>query len=143
MEQGSTDAELEKELASLKTGAQGHQTNLDAGKQPQQTSSGAGNYQNYIKQYAGNYAGNYQKYMTMQNNKECKEEIGSASDAKTKDQLNKWYSVAKVHVKCYVPEEDASFADSDVRKQYEKRLQELDSTTESPIEASEELVEKP
>lgn len=74
------------------------------------------------------------------NSKECSKEPGSASDAKTKHHLDKWYSESKVNVHCYVPEQDVSYSLTDVRKQYKKRLHELDSTAESPLE---ELAEKP
>jgi len=124
---------LEQPAKKTSDSSMGSEVNLDAGEQPQQH-----NYQDYVKQYAGNY----QQYMNT-NNKECSKEIGSASDAKTKDQLDKWYKGAKLNVHCYVPKEDVKYSLSDTHKQYEKRLHELDATTESPLEANLELAEKP
>merc|ERR1719281_2377932 len=132
------DSSMGSELSKIEDGLHGLRNNqapenLDAGEQPQQP----GDYKNYVKEYAGNY------YSGNMNNKECSKEVGSAKDANTKHQLDKWYSEAKVNVHCYVPKEDVSYSLSDVHKQYEKRLHELDSTTESPLVASEELIEKP
>merc|ERR1719281_293734 len=144
-------AKMASELTKVEDGLhslRNHQEpdNLDDGEQPQQKSSD--DYQNYVQEYAGN-EGDYQNYYSgNMNNKECSKEVGSAKDANTVHQLAKWYSEAKVNVHCYVPQEDVRYSLSDVHKQYEKRLHELDSTAESPLEElieplSNELVEKP
>merc|ERR1719281_758412 len=110
--------------------------------------SGA-DYQQYMKQYAGQYAGkyaneyqkyaDYQEYMKRYQNEH--NEIGSASDAKNKDQLDKWYSGATQNLQWYVPASYSKYAHHDIDKQYETRLAQLENpdstTTGGPFEATE------
>merc|ERR1712046_519847 len=103
---------------------------------------GQGGSTDYMKQYAGQYAaqyekyGDYQKYMKNNYQNENGQEIGSAKDCKTKACLDKWFAGATNNVKTYVPGAYSKYADSDVDKQYKKRLAQLEglSTTGSPLE---------
>merc|ERR1719161_85747 len=90
------------------------------GKQATGTNSQQ-NYQKYMDKYAGSYekymkqyAGSYQKYANYQQNKECEsskdEKIASAKDAKTRDELNEWYTGAQQKVKCFVPDQYNEYA---------------------------------
>merc|ERR1712118_3736 len=109
---------------------------------------GSGDYQKYMKQYAGNYAGQYEKYSDYQQYMKRYQnehgEIGSASDAKTKAQLDKWYAGANENLQAYVPDAYSKYAKHDIDKKYETRLAELegvgsedgDTTTGGPFEAT-------
>merc|ERR1711904_638234 len=109
---------------------------------------GSGNYQKYMKQYAGNYAGQYEKYSDYQQYMKRYQnehgEIGSASDAKTKAQLDKWYAGANENLQAYVPDASSKYAKHDIDKKYETRLAELEgvggtddgTTTGGPFEAT-------
>merc|ERR1711985_95472 len=70
--------------------------------------------------------------------------IGSASDAKTKAQLDKWYAGANENLQAYVPDAYSKYAKHDIDKKYETRLAELEgvggtddgTTTGGPFEAT-------
>merc|ERR1712149_146227 len=85
----------------------------------------------------GKYS-DYQQYMKRYQNEHG--EIGSASDAKTKAQLDKWYAGANENLQAYVPDAYSNYAKHDIDKKYETRLAELEglggTTTGGPLEAT-------
>jgi len=156
--EGSQDAASPLELAekSEKKSSEGHARRLQEIKSKPSNSQGnyqqymnqyaggqgggSGDYQKYMKQYAGNYAGQYQKYSDyqqyMKRYQNGQGEIGSASDCKTKAQLDKWYAGANDNLRAYVPDAYSNYAKHDIDKKYETRLAEIEGVDDTSAGAS-------
>jgi len=127
-----------------------------------------GNYKQYMDKYAGSYeqymkkyAGKYQKYQNYQNDKACADKdatkITSAKDAQNQQELQEWMQGALQKVKCFVPDEYASYSTKDIDRQYKRRLAELNGAGEDTLSTKDtesssspfmtqdavELIEKP
>merc|ERR1719421_2767260 len=92
-----------------------------------QSSSGSsqgGDYQQYMKQYAGDY----QKYMNQSSSSAV--ELYTAEQAKTKSQLEDWKKSQSNSIDKYVPSAYRHYATQNIDKQYEKRLHELDNSSD-------------
>merc|ERR1711904_202591 len=149
--EGSQDAASPLELAekSEKKSSEGHARRLQEIKSKPSNSQGnyqqymnqyaggqgggSGDYQKYMKQYAGNYS-DYQQYMKRYQNGQG--EIGSASDCKTKAQLDKWYAGANDNLRAYVPDAYSNYAKHDIDKKYETRLAEIEGVDDTSAGAS-------
>merc|ERR1719258_918191 len=71
-------------------------------------------------QYIHQYAGEYQKYVHRNHQRDQQDVVHSARDAQNKTQLDAWRSHEKQTVKLYVPAEYAHYANRHVDDKYKQ-----------------------
>jgi hypothetical protein len=126
--------------------------NLDA-QSPQSSagSASSADYEKYMKKYAGASNGfDYQKYTDFAHKnftkmrQENKDVVHEANDAQNKNQLDQWKEAQLKTVNQFVPAAYSKYANKNIEKLYNQRLQELANTTEVALAELETLlVDKP